>query len=660
MNGLIAGVSAEMNEPMDVCDIEPMDTSSASHENPEKHPTSSDKADTQPSAPPDVVVVHVKVDWTEELPERWRFHLEKALQTWCNSEAKDKGSVKIVQMLDGERTAEVEITPSSALKNIKTATLTFKNLDRTANVLFQKVRKPENKSSDLTMTENLTTLKVKDVEVPSKLLTDAEMNGASAPLTLPAFLYCYLSQVYKEEMKNIEKNFGVKIKEETCVSIFDENQRKDSDSVRRATEAFTELYQNSTKKLKALSIPSTDTKFDMMKKRLCYFAGQENKIMLNISANEYRMFGPQDVTSVLDTQLSLIGGAKVTSTSFMSNSNPESTWSSQSLHMVLKDVASRIEMAEAHWELLRSAFKEQFLEIQKKFGVEFQGEPGQGLVTVSARTKNANQVNLEVHALNALTHLYQKVVTSAPGCDLTDASYNKTSQQGRQEVLAQHTDIQEEQRKENFRLFGHLVPTVDKIEKVWDGAHGIDWKAEPIDINQEISDKTKANDKEEESEDNCPICLDTFTQKQKLSCSHEFCEDCLKHSIQSSGEICPICKQIFGILQGNQPEGTIQVSWISRNLPGYSGYGTIQIHYIIPSGIQTSAHPNPGQHYHGTSRTAYLPDNAEGKHVLELLKRAFEQKLIFTVGMSRTTGAENSVVWNDIHHKTNTHGGPQK
>ncbi len=64
--------------------------------------------------------------------------------------------------------------------------------------------------------------------------------------------------------------------------------------------------------------------------------------------------------------------------------------------------------------------------------------------------------------------------------------------------------------------------------------------------------------------------------------------------------------------------------------------------------------------YHGTSRYAYLPDNPEGNEVLALLQRAFGQKLIFTVGQSTTSGLDNVVTWNDIHHKTNRHGGPER
>lgn len=69
-------------------------------------------------------------------------------------------------------------------------------------------------------------------------------------------------------------------------------------------------------------------------------------------------------------------------------------------------------------------------------------------------------------------------------------------------------------------------------------------------------------------------------------------------------------------------------------------------------------HPKPGGHYSGITRMAYLPDNEEGNDVLKLLEKAFDQKLIFTVGTSRTTGRDNQVTWNDIHHKTSISGGP--
>ncbi|XP_029367012.1 protein deltex isoform X3 [Echeneis naucrates] len=80
--------------------------------------------------------------------------------------------------------------------------------------------------------------------------------------------------------------------------------------------------------------------------------------------------------------------------------------------------------------------------------------------------------------------------------------------------------------------------------------------------------------------------------------------------------------------------------------------------HINPSGTVQEEHPNPGQPYEGVSRTAYLPDSPEGRKILKLMKRAFDQKLIFTVGRSTTSGRNNAVTWNDIHHKTSVNGGP--
>jgi hypothetical protein len=49
-----------------------------------------------------------------------------------------------------------------------------------------------------------------------------------------------------------------------------------------------------------------------------------------------------------------------------------------------------------------------------------------------------------------------------------------------------------------------------------------------------------------------------------------------------------------------------------------------------------------------------------GRQVLALLRRAFDQRLTFTVGTSITTGMSDCVIWNGIHHKTSPAGGPAR
>ncbi|XP_051491885.1 probable E3 ubiquitin-protein ligase DTX2 isoform X2 [Apus apus] len=142
------------------------------------------------------------------------------------------------------------------------------------------------------------------------------------------------------------------------------------------------------------------------------------------------------------------------------------------------------------------------------------------------------------------------------------------------------------------------------------------------------------------------------------SCQHSFHMLCLlamySNGNQDGSLQCPSCKTIYGVRTGTQPKGKMEVSTFPQSLPGHQDCGTIQIVYRISSGIQGPEHPNPGTPYtaRGFPRYCYLPDNEKGRKVLELLRVAWKRRLIFTVGTSSTTGESNTVVWNEIHHKT--------
>uniref|UniRef100_A0A8C6YJG2 E3 ubiquitin-protein ligase n=1 Tax=Naja naja TaxID=35670 RepID=A0A8C6YJG2_NAJNA len=87
---------------------------------------------------------------------------------------------------------------------------------------------------------------------------------------------------------------------------------------------------------------------------------------------------------------------------------------------------------------------------------------------------------------------------------------------------------------------------------------------------------------------------------------------------------CPTCKAIYGEKTGTQPPGKMEFHIIPHSLPGYPDCKAIRIVYNIPAGIQ----------------------------ILKLLIVAWERRLIFTIGTSNTTGESDTVVWNEIHHKT--------
>ncbi|XP_042263703.1 probable E3 ubiquitin-protein ligase DTX3 [Thunnus albacares] len=158
--------------------------------------------------------------------------------------------------------------------------------------------------------------------------------------------------------------------------------------------------------------------------------------------------------------------------------------------------------------------------------------------------------------------------------------------------------------------------------------------------------------------DNCVVCLDTIQEKKTLKCLHSFCAECID-SVFKLKPACPICNTYHGVYTGTQPQGTMTETRSWQSLPGFEHCGSITIHYHFPAGIQGPEHPNPGVKYSSTSRTAYLPACKEGEKVLKLLRKAFDRRLTFTVGRSATTGLNNVITWNDIHHKTSMGGGPQ-
>ena len=181
------------------------------------------------------------------------------------------------------------------------------------------------------------------------------------------------------------------------------------------------------------------------------------------------------------------------------------------------------------------------------------------------------------------------------------------------------------------------------------------------------------------TDDSCSICISEFHGDDDMEeddcivhlsqCGpHYFHQNCIircfygpgEHDRISTGHLkCPVCSSLYGTRTGTMPFGFMSVQYVPKPLPGFESVkSTIHIRYSMPAGIQGPEHPFPGQLYSGTIRNCFLPDTEEGKAVLEKLKIAFDRRLTFVVGNSITSGKQNTVVWNGIHHKTSVHGGP--
>ncbi|XP_037612210.1 E3 ubiquitin-protein ligase DTX3L1 [Sebastes umbrosus] len=111
---------------------------------------------------------------------------------------------------------------------------------------------------------------------------------------------------------------------------------------------------------------------------------------------------------------------------------------------------------------------------------------------------------------------------------------------------------------------------------------------------------------------------------------------------------------VNGVLPGCQPKG--QMTWVilHRDLRGFPDDNTLQINYKFPDGIQSEKHPQPGQPYAGLRLCAYLPDNREGRRILKLLEKAFNQQLLFTVATN--ANGEDTVATASIPLKTQPDG----
>ncbi|XP_054828763.1 E3 ubiquitin-protein ligase DTX4 [Eublepharis macularius] len=175
-------------------------------------------------------------------------------------------------------------------------------------------------------------------------------------------------------------------------------------------------------------------------------------------------------------------------------------------------------------------------------------------------------------------------------------------------------------------------------------------------------------------DEDCTICMERLSAPSgykgpqpavkpdlvgKLSkCGHMYHLHCLVamyNNGNKDGSLqCPTCKSIYGVKTGTQPPGKMEYHLIPHSLPGHLDCKTIRIIYNIPPGVQGPEHPNPGKNFtaRGFPRHCYIPDNEKGRKVLKLLLVAWDRRLIFAIGTSSTTGESDTVIWNEIHHKT--------
>ncbi|NWT22078.1 DTX3L ligase, partial [Cardinalis cardinalis] len=489
-------------------------------------------------------------------------------------------------------------------------------------------------------------------------------------LTVVTALYEYFIHTRKEEIKELHERFGACIRimgHDEDNTFIDISSDKSPALLEAASDSFTRTFQEATKDLTQEKV--TITKSDTLKETIVKLNESFRNLLAKEEGNQLLLRGPG--SEILAALKFLAGEGE--------NSQAEKNMKKASEWYKYRD---GIEVDASVFKLLETVLSKEIENINGKFDtlVEIK-DKSYGQKAIIFRPKSEAS-DMSSHATESFISAFQSA--SAMLREKVISVRLSEDQKKTLSVLlnAKFEDLNVELKKNEDKLIIRGLP--DRLydaEKYTKSLFNIEEtqtrNRAPLSSDLSSQEATGASKKsrirqknnlssegqtqaktEQKEDDECPICRDTIEDKKVLEkCKHAFCKTCIDTAMAYK-QTCPVCNTVCGILTGNQPEGTMSARAISFSLPGYPNCGTIQIEYDMKGGVQTSSHPNPGQHYGPAQRTAYLPDNEEGREILQLLKRAFHQKLIFTVGQSRTTGAQNVITWNDIHHKTAMEGGP--
>ncbi|XP_030276932.1 uncharacterized protein LOC115583862 isoform X2 [Sparus aurata] len=582
----------------------------------------------------DEVQVLLSVKWSADVqPQKRKMELQKLLQTWDNNHDRARNKAKeytVLNVLEDGR-AVIKIKPPPAVSELqKLSGQTLKGKDGKTVMISSisltlpelGIKTPDNASMNFpssvsepqhpteNASVNLPSSSVSEQQHDQELLVKQNGSSSSAAVStrektcvLPVVHFWYMSHIFKEDIKRFEREHGVKMNAEVNVT-FVGNQK--DEGLKEAHSAFIDLLQKrlsdfygSVTLLKSLDTEEFQDALKMIQR-------PEHKLLVALSSEEMTIYGPRPISTAISKSL-----------------NAAQTSSANTYNSAAKSQVTSL----------------------KKFGVDSKDSGiHQGKVNVTS-SKNVIQhqgaTRFSVSTQQSSCVYPSEGASSGPVVNI-QSGYSTCNTEAKEK--GQH----------QFAMGNSFYPAQNNLPYPNTSA------GQFLQTNPSANMPTVSSSAVDNEDEECPMCKDTFINKKQLKCKHEFCEECLEQSKKHMGPVCPVCKDVFGVIEGTQPDGTMSSYKRTPSLPGFEDCGTIVIDYYIPSGKQTERHPNPGQRYHGTSRTAYLPDNKEGKEVLRLLRRAFNQKLIFTVGTSTTTGIENQVTWNDIHHKTSRTGGPQR
>ncbi|XP_031698284.1 uncharacterized protein LOC116380518, partial [Anarrhichthys ocellatus] len=281
------------------------------------------------------VQVTLSVAWAEDFQQqKCKIELQKILQSWVNNIIKKYRGDCTVLSVSEDGSAAISLKPASALSELqKLSGQQLMGRDgKTVKIMSvyltpREVKTPKEASVKLppSSVSEQNNEKVQPMVQPS-----AASAAGGEQCTCSVNHFWYVNHIYKEEIKRIEKENGVKIMAEVNVTF--QGDQKDGDP-QKALSEFTSLVQKDLGKSDVSIIPLKEVNPEEWKDTVNIIQRKDNKLLLTVSSEEMTICGPRQSQDAIRKSL--------TATTNTSTCFGESTWPSQdtspNIGMSIKD-----------------------------------------------------------------------------------------------------------------------------------------------------------------------------------------------------------------------------------------------------------------------------------------------------------------------------------
>ncbi|TFJ95551.1 protein unc-93-like protein B1 [Platysternon megacephalum] len=437
-------------------------------------------------------------------------------------------------------------------------------------------------------------------------LEDVNENGLDEVnnIEVPSALYEYFNHVYEEQIKELQQHFNIKIKSKehdkglTSVSFISVGS---SGLVERAQQSFITDFQKGIADLKQEKVSLTNS--SQLNETLLKLNTRFRSLLAKIEGNTVILRGPAN---------EILAAKK-----FLEEKNVNSPLEKpMKITSEAYTYRNGIEVDSVGLKLLETILSKEIEVINQTFDtiMENKGSPQSQRACIIFKPKNKDS-DMSVHAYESFINAFQKasaMITEKDLCLKLSGDQKKQLNKYFNKLQLENPGIilKKEEEKLSLRGLPDLLHAAEKHIQSFlyiegpvkikgtpliygtscRGATGTSLDADDDRKMNKVPPKEQPRPKVaggEEAKDECPICMDKIHQKEVLQkCKHEFCKACIQEAMKYK-PACPVCNTFYGLIQGNQPEGTMSISKILYPIPGYPQCGTIKIDYQMRDGIQT-------------------------------------------------------------------------